>query len=115
MKEYDVCVVGAFGVDTNVYLNHTPANAKEETQFVENLDNVGLSGGYCAQLFAAMGKRVRCIGFCGEDFAGPKKRRLASRDRYRGILHRRARNQTQRQPMCIDGSRKSFYDGKGSM
>jgi len=117
MKKYDVCVVGAFGVDTSVYLNHPLGEMKVETQFVENLDNVGLSGGYCSQLFSALGKRVRCIGYCGDDFCGDfLKRRLKSQ----GIDTEGFFTDTQGTKRSVnlmykDGSRKSFYDGKGSM
>jgi len=110
-------VIGAFGVDTNVYLNHPLADMKVETQFVENLDNVGLSGGYCAQLFAALGKRVRCIGFCGDDFCGDfLKRRLKSQGiDTEGFFVDTQGTKRSVNLMYKDGSRKSFYDGKSSM
>ncbi|HQC37901.1 MAG TPA: carbohydrate kinase family protein [Thermotogota bacterium] len=117
MKKYDVCVVGAFGVDTSVYLNHPLGEMKVETQFVENLDNVGLSGGYCSQLFSALGKRVRCIGYCGDDFCGDfLKRRLKSQGiDTEGFFTDTQGTKRSVNLMCKDGSRKSFYDGKGSM
>jgi sugar/nucleoside kinase (ribokinase family) len=110
-------VIGAFGIDTNVYINQDVIPSEFESQFVENLDNVGLSGGYCAQLFAALGRSVRCIGFCGNDFLGDfMKRRLSGQGiDTEGFFVDESGTKRSVNFVYKDGSRKSFYDGKNSM
>jgi hypothetical protein len=43
---FDVVVVGAIGIDTNVYTQAGSIDATVETHFTENLDYVGQSGGF---------------------------------------------------------------------
>ena len=45
---FDVVVVGNAGIDTTVYLDD-PIDLGRETDYAENVDGVGQSGGYAAR------------------------------------------------------------------
>ncbi len=116
-KEFDVVVVGAFGVDTYVFLSDSEFDVSVEGQFSENVDSVGLAGGYSSIAFARMGLKTAVIGYVGDDHNGRFIRETLDSH---GIITRGLQIDpygTKRSINFIfpDGRRKSFYDGKGSM
>ena len=64
---FDVCVVGNIGMDTNVYL---PNNDINGSMFTENLDYIGHAGGYSSKGFSALGFKTAFIGAVGRDMYG---------------------------------------------
>jgi sugar/nucleoside kinase (ribokinase family) len=112
----DVVVIGAAGVDTNVYLSGAEIDFTVEANFSQNLDCVGGAGGYTSRGFARLGKRTGFIGYVGDDHNG---RFIAGELAASGIEttlfidplgSRRSVNL-----MYRDGRRKNFYDGRGAM
>lgn len=116
MRRFDVVVVGAVGVDTNVYLHGREIDFDVEANFTENLDYVGGAGGYTSRGFAQLGKRTAFIGYVGEDHNGRFVEEELAKDGIELALFidpmgtKRSVNF-----MYSDGRRKNFYDGKGSM
>ena len=68
-RPFDVVVVGNAGIDTNVHLGG-PVDLDRETEYTENVDGVGQSGGYSARAFARLGHRTAFLGFVGADALG---------------------------------------------
>ena len=112
-----VVVVGAVGIDTNVYLYGDDIDFSVEANFSQNLDYIGQAGGYSAQIFSTLGYDTAFVGFVGDDMGGREIRQKFSQvgidisalgiDPYgtkRSINF-----------MYKDGRRKNFYDGRGSM
>ncbi|OAA30393.1 carbohydrate kinase [Kosmotoga arenicorallina S304] len=118
MKQgFEVVVIGAVGIDTNVYTNANSIDFVLEASFTENLDYIGMAGGYSSKGFARLGKKTAFIGFVGDDYMG---RHIASELQADGIDTKGVFLDpmgTKRSVNLIfrDGTRKSFYDGKGSM
>jgi len=115
-REYDICVVGAIGVDTNCYLYSDSIDYINEANFTENIDGVGQAGGYCARLSKALGNRTYFFGFIGDDWQGDLIRQIFFEEEIesRFFLEKRG---TKRSVNIVskDGNRKNFYDGKGAM
>jgi len=116
-REFDVVVVGAFGLDTYVFLSNDDIDFSLEGQFSENIDSVGLAGGYSSIAFARLGLKTAAIGYVGNDHSGRFVRETLDSH---GISTEGLRidpSGTKRSINFIfpDGRRRSFYDGKGSM
>jgi sugar/nucleoside kinase (ribokinase family) len=58
---FDAVVVGATGIDTNIYLQGADIDFSIEANFTEDIDYVGQVGGYAARGFAKLGKRTALI------------------------------------------------------
>jgi sugar/nucleoside kinase (ribokinase family) len=112
----DVVVVGAIGIDTNVYLGKDEIDFTVEANFSQNLDYVGGAGGYSCRGFARLGYRTGFIGAVGDDHNGRLIGEEIQGDKIETLFFidpkgsRRSVN-----IMYRDGRRKNFYDGKGSM
>ncbi len=112
----DVVVVGAAGVDTNVFPAGGAVDFSVEANFARNIDYVGGAGGYSSRGYARLGKRAAYIGYVGEDHNGRMIADELGGDRIETTLFvdpsgtRRSVN-----IMYGDGGRKNFYDGRGSM
>ena len=118
MKQgFEVVVIGAVGIDTNVYISANSVDFVLEASFTENLDYIGMAGGYSSKGFARLGKKTAFIGFIGDDYMG---RHIACELQADGIDTKGVfldSMGTKRSVNLIfsDGTRKTFYDGKGSM
>jgi len=116
LKEFDVVVIGAVGVDTNIYLHGGEIDFGVEANFSENIDYVGQAGGYCSRNFAQLGYKTAFIGFVGDDKNGEFVRDELTNDGIECLLfmdHKGTKRSINF--MSPDGTRKNFYDGKGSM
>lgn len=114
---FDVVVVGNAGIDSSVYLHGAEIDFEVETNFSENLDNVGQAGGYSARGFAQLGKRTAFIGYVGDDHNGRFIREEFERDGIdtTALFVDPAGTGRSVNFMYRDGRRKNFYDGKGHM
>ena len=113
---FEVVVVGNAGIDTNVY-SRDPLGLEHETDFTENLDSVGHSGGYSARAFARLGHRTGFLGYVGDD---PMGRFLIDELTSDGVdmahvLIDPAGTNRSVNLMSPDGGRHSFFDGKSHM
>jgi sugar/nucleoside kinase (ribokinase family) len=115
-EPFEVVVVGNAGVDTNVYL-HGPVDLSHETDYPENLDTVGQSGGYSARGFGRLGRRVAFLGYVGDDALGRfLVEELAGDGVDMGhVLVDPAGTNRSVNLMSPDGQRHSFFDGKSHM
>lgn len=115
-NDLDAVVVGAAGVDTNVYL-YGDIDWSVEGNFSRNRDYVGQAGGYSSRLFAQLGKRTAYIGPIGDDHNGQLVRDTLARDGIdlTGLFVDPAGTNRSVNLMYKDGRRKNFYDGRGSM
>ena len=68
--DYELCVVGAIGVDTNCYLYNESIDYINEANFTQNIDGIGQAGGYCARISKALRNRTYFFGFIGNDWQG---------------------------------------------
>lgn len=116
-KKYDAVVVGAAGIDTNIYLHGDEINFEVEANFSQNRDYVGQAGGYSARLFAQLGKKTAFIGAVGDDFTGRFVNEELQSDGIDtdGIFIDSQGTKRSINFMYNNGQRKNFYDGKGSM
>jgi acarbose 7IV-phosphotransferase len=114
---FDVVVVGAIGIDTNVYAQAGYIDATVETHFTENLDYVGQSGGFSSRGFARLGKKTAVIGYVGDDYSGAYIRQELAKDGIDTTALFVDPLGTSRSVnlMSADGRRTSFLDGKGHM
>lgn len=114
--EFDVVVVGAIGVDTNVYLYTEDIDWSVEMNFAQNIDYVGQAGGYSVQSFKRLGFRTGFIGAVGFDHNGRFIREELSNAGIPFLMLIDPKG-TKRSIniMYQGGQRKNFYDGKGSM
>ena len=114
---FDVVVVGAIGIDTNVYTQARSIDAAVETHFTENLDHVGQSGGFSSRGFAQLGKKTAVIGYVGGDYSGAYIRQELAKDGIDTTALFVDPLGTSRSVnlMSADGRRTSFLDGKGHM
>lgn len=109
-------VVGNVGVDTNVYLAGSP-DFDHETDYTDNHDGVGQSGGYSARGFARLGYRTAFLGYVGDDMLG---RFVVDELTFDGVdmshvLVDPAGTNRSVNLMSPDGRRHSFFDGKSHM
>ena len=111
----EVVVIGAAGVDTNVYLPGADVDWLVEANFTENLDYVGQAGGFSSRGYAQLGRRTAFIGHVGDDAAGAMVRAAFTQDGIdqRALLVDPAGTARSVNIMYRDGRRKNFYDGKG--
>ena len=116
-KEFDVVVVGAVGIDTNVYFYTNHIDFDVEANFTENIDYVGQAGGYVSKGFAQLGYKTAFIGTIGNDSCGNQIREefLHSGIDIEGIRFDPKGTKRSINFMYPDGNRKNFYDGKGHM
>lgn len=114
---FDVVVVGNAGIDTNVYLNEGQLDFAREGHFTENRDYLGQSGGFCARGFARLGLSTAFIGSVGKDFSGDYVLSEFSADRIdtSGTFIDPAGTGRSVNLVFPDGTRRSFYDGKGHL
>ncbi len=110
----DVVVVGAAGIDTNVFLS-APLDLARESHFSENVDYVGQAGGYGSRGFAALGHATAFLGHVGDDPAGEQVRAELAADGIdlRGLGVNPAGTPRSVNIMGPDGSRISFDDRRG--
>lgn len=112
----DALVIGAAGVDTNIYLWSGDIDFNVEANFSRNIDYVGGAGGYSARGFARLGKRSGYIGFVGDDHNGRLiSDELSASGVEATLLIDPAGSRRSVNIMYGDGRRKNFYDGRGSM
>lgn len=115
-RHLDVVVVGAIGVDTNVYVPEGPLGGTDAV-FVSVVDVVGQAGGFSARGFAALGRRTSFAGHVGADPWGTMVRDALAAD---GIdcfsLSGDDPAGTARSVNLVrtDGRRQAFYDGRGA-
>jgi sugar/nucleoside kinase (ribokinase family) len=112
----DVVVIGAAGIDTNVFPASGDVDFAVEANFARNVDYVGGAGGYSSRGFARLGKQTAYLGYIGDDHNGRLVKEELASDGIETVLFvdpagtRRSVN-----IMYGDGRRKNFYDGRGSM
>jgi sugar/nucleoside kinase (ribokinase family) len=111
-----VVVVGNAGVDTNVYLAGR-VELDFETDYTDNVDGVGQSGGYSARAFARLRCRTAFLGYVGDDAMG---RFLVDELTSDGVdmshvLVDPAGTNRSVNLMSSDRQRHSFFDGKSHM
>jgi sugar/nucleoside kinase (ribokinase family) len=115
-KELDIIIIGAIGIDTNIYLTGKDIDFSIESNYTENVDYIGQAGGYTSRGFAQLGYRTGLIDYIGDDHNGKYIKEELERDRVEMLLFtdplgtRRSVNF-----MYSDGRRKNFYDGKSHM
>lgn len=116
-KEFDICIVGAIGIDTNVYLYSNEVDFEKEANFSENVDNVGQAGGYCSRIMSYLGYETAFIGYIGDDFQGQYIKKILEKENIHtdGLFTDPSGTKRSVNFMYKDGRRKNFYDGKGSM
>jgi sugar/nucleoside kinase (ribokinase family) len=113
----DVVVVGNVGIDTNVYLNAAGINFSVESNFTNNIDNIGQAGGYSCLGFSRLGKSTAFIGYIGDDYFGDHIRREFIKRQIDTTALFTDPHGTSRSINFVyeDGRRKNFYDGKSHM
>lgn len=111
-----VAMIGAVGIDTNIYLYGREVDFSVEMNFSQNRDYIGQAGGYGAKLFCSLGYETKCIAAIGEDYHGKWIREEFTSSGIESLwisdpqgTHRSINL------MYPDGRRKNFYDAKGSM
>ncbi|MFX1480398.1 MAG: carbohydrate kinase family protein, partial [Promethearchaeota archaeon] len=114
--DLDVVVIGAIGVDTNVYNLGGEIKFSKESNFTENIDYVGQAGGYTSRGFSQLGYKTGLIDYIGADHNGSYIKQTLEKDGIEILFFidpkgtRRSINF-----MYKDGRRKNFYDGKSHM
>src|SRR4051812_43747738 len=66
----DAVVIGAVGVDTNIFLSSGDIDFSVEANFARNIDYVGGAGGYSSRGFACLGWQTGYLGYVGDDHNG---------------------------------------------
>lgn len=114
MKQFDAAVIGAMGVDTNIYFYGNGIDFDVEANFTQNYDMVGCAGGYSSRLFNNLGYRTAALGEIGNDFAGNFILKTFRKDGIDTSYCFEGKSGTRRSVnfMYPDGRRKNFYDGK---
>jgi len=115
-KDLDVVVVGAIGIDTNVYL---PDGRLGDTDavFVSVVDVVGQAGGFTARGFAALGRRTAFAGHVGADPWGEMVREALAADGIDSsalVVDDPAGTARSVNLVSPDGGRQALYDGRGA-
>jgi sugar/nucleoside kinase (ribokinase family) len=111
-----VIVIGAAGIDTNIYLHGRDVDFAVESNFSENIDYVGQAGGYSARGYAQLGYAAAFIGYIGNDANGTFIQDEFKKDGIDSLFFTDpAGTQRSVNLMYADGRRKNFYDGKSSM
>lgn len=115
-KELDIIIIGAIGIDTNIYFLGDNIDFSVESSYTENIDYVGQAGGYTSRGFAQLGYKTGLIDYIGLDHNGNFIKEELERDGVESLLFfdpagtRRSINF-----MYNDGRRKNFYDGKSHL
>ncbi|MCG8572049.1 MAG: carbohydrate kinase family protein [Spirochaetes bacterium] len=113
---YDVIILGAVGIDTNVYLYGQEIDFSVECNFSQNRDYIGQAGGFTARGFAQLGYQTGFIGYIGQDYHGNLIQDQFEKDGIKTLFFidpegtKRSINF-----MYPDGRRKNFFDGKSAM
>jgi sugar/nucleoside kinase (ribokinase family) len=117
MNKFDVSVIGAAGIDTNIYLYNDEINFNVEANFSENLDYIGQAGGYAARAYNKLGYKTAYLGFIGEDHQGRFIQEQFQKDGIdiTGLMWDPLGTKRSINFMYKNGKRKNFYDGKGAM
>lgn len=112
-----IAVVGAIGIDTNIYFSTNAINFDVEANFTQNLDYIGQAGGYVSRGYAQLGYPTAFIGFVGNDWQGRWIRHILEHDHINITALDMDPQGTKRSInfMYPNGERKNFYDGKGHM
>lgn len=115
-RDLDAVVIGAIGIDTNVYLYGREIDFTIEANFSQNHDYIGQAGGYSARLFKSIGKKTAFIGALGNDFMGDFIRSTLKNDGIETLWFTDpAGTNRSINLMYPDGRRKNFYDAKSAM
>jgi sugar/nucleoside kinase (ribokinase family) len=116
VEPFDVVVVGNAGIDTNVHLAGS-LELDRETQYTQNLDGVGQSGGYSARGFARLGHRTAFLGYVGDDAMGRflVDELVADGVDMSSVAIDPAGTNRSVNLMSPHGRRHSFFDGKSHM
>lgn len=115
-KKFDIIVVGAVGIDTNIYLQGRDIDFNRETNFSNNIDYVGQAGGYSTRGFSQLGYKTGFIGYIGDDHNGELIKREFKKDKIKSLFFiDPAGTKRSINFMYQDGRRKNFYDAKLSM
>ncbi|MHA1647214.1 MAG: carbohydrate kinase family protein, partial [Promethearchaeota archaeon] len=114
---FDIIVIGAVGIDTNIYFYTNKIDFDVEANYTKNLDYIGQAGGYTARGFAQLGYKTAFIGHVGVDHTGDLIRRTFLQDgiNIEGLGIDSIGTKRSVNFMYPDGRRKNFYDGKGHM
>ncbi|MCY3413438.1 MAG: carbohydrate kinase family protein [Candidatus Heimdallarchaeota archaeon] len=112
----DFLILGAIGIDTNVYLHGKDIDFTVEANFSDNVDMIGGAGGYSSHLANGLGFRTAFMGYVGDDFMGKYIIDSLEQVGIQSLIFYDPKG-TKRSInfMYRDGRRKNFYDGKGSM
>ncbi len=114
---FEVAVIGAIGIDTNVYLSGSEIDFSVEATFTEVVDCIGQAGGYVSQSLKRLGHEVCFVGFVGSDYFGDHIRETLSAQGIDIAFLKTDPLGTKRSVniMYKNGERKNFYDGRGAM
>lgn len=112
-----VLVVGAFGYDTNVYLQSNTLDRDQEMEFLEILDFPSHAGVVSSLSYSLLGASVQVMGRIGDDSQGMELRQLLAQANIglRGLQQDPKGTKRSVNLIFPDGTRKGFYDGKSSM
>jgi len=114
---FEVAVIGAIGIDTNVYLSGSEIDFSVEATFTEVVDCIGQAGGYVCQSLKRLGHEVCFIGYVGSDYFGDHIRETLSAQgidiAFLGVDPLGTKRSVN--IMYKNGERKNFYDGRGAM
>ncbi|MHA2030671.1 MAG: carbohydrate kinase family protein [Candidatus Kariarchaeaceae archaeon] len=115
--DFDVCIVGGLGYDTNCYLYGDKIDFANEANFTENIDCIGGTAGYSSISFAKLGLQVVIIASVGNDLLGKQAKDMLNHQKINtaGIFEDPKGTKRSVNLVYKDGSRKNFYDGKGSL
>ncbi len=112
-----IAVIGAIGIDTNVWLPATSIDYSVEANFTSNYDYIGQAGGYVSRGYQQLGYPTAFFGHVGKDYHGDFIKQILKRDgidisyiEIDPVGTKRSVNF-----MYPNGQRKNFYDGKGHM
>jgi acarbose 7IV-phosphotransferase len=116
-ESLEIAVIGAVGIDTNIYLHSDEIDFNVEANFSENIDYIGQAGGYAARAYNKLGYRTGFIGFTGSDHQGEFIRQQLHQNGIdiSGLMIDPQGTKRSINFMYKNGTRKNFYDGKGSM
>lgn len=109
-------VVGAVGIDSNVYLAGGRIDWNVESNFAVTVDVTGQAGAYAARGYAGLGMATTLIGAVADDDAGARVRSDVAAWGIDAVWVTDPQR-THRSVNLVfgDGSRKNFYDGGGSI
>jgi acarbose 7IV-phosphotransferase len=116
-QAFEAVVIGAVGIDTNVYLPCERLDFEVEATFCSSRDCVGQAGGYSSRQFAALGHRTAFIGAVGDDHPGRMIREALAGEGIdlTGLFTDPEGTKRSINLMYSDGRRNNFYDGRGAM